>query len=368
MTLTITGTGFSTTVSSNTVIIGTSGSCNVIAATATSLTCTIVAAPSGNYTIQVNIAGEGLATGTSSFLVTVPLQVSSIVPTTGGAGEKIFIYKKLNNTSFYWNIGGGYTLNVTGVGFSSSSSVTVDGNLCTNPTIANLSVISCTVPPTTVLSNTAVSVVVNSGSSTATSPTQFTYDVTNTPSVTSSSPSVVTMAGAQITITGTNFGTSSVSVYIGAAQATVRTVSPTHITADLPSLAPGLYSVRVSTANGYARPAMQIEYRFYVQTVSPQVVSLYGGSNVYVQGQGFDNTTAVTFTDGTNVVPCTVVSYQANQIQCTTAAAAAAVCNTIWKKVLKCIGVEIWPPTLPPQTVTDWFNNLLSHTELINHN
>jgi hypothetical protein len=101
MTLTITGTGFSTTVSSNTVIIGTSGSCNVIAATATSLTCTIVAAPSGNYTIQVNIAGEGLATGTSSFLVTVPLQVSSIVPTTGGAGEKIFIYKKLNNTSFY---------------------------------------------------------------------------------------------------------------------------------------------------------------------------------------------------------------------------------------------------------------------------
>jgi hypothetical protein len=99
--LTITGTGFSTTASSNTVIIGTSGSCIVTAATATSLTCTVVAAPSGNYTIQVHIAGKGLATGTSSFLVTVPLQVSSIVPTTGGAGEKIFIYKKLNNTSFY---------------------------------------------------------------------------------------------------------------------------------------------------------------------------------------------------------------------------------------------------------------------------
>jgi hypothetical protein len=136
------------------------------------------------------------------------------------------------------------------------------------------------------------------------------------------------MAGGQITITGTGFGTSSVSVYIGAGQATVRTISSTHITADLPSLAPGLYSVRVLTTNGYARPAMQIEYSFYVQTVSPQVVSLYGGSNIYVQGQGFDNTTAVTFTDGTNVVPCTVVSCQANQIQCTTAAAAPQVIIT----------------------------------------
>jgi hypothetical protein len=86
MTLTITGTGFSTTPSSNAVIIGTSGVCTVTAASSTSLTCTISAAPEGTYPIQVNVAGKGLATGTSSFTVTVTLQVTSIFPTQGGAG------------------------------------------------------------------------------------------------------------------------------------------------------------------------------------------------------------------------------------------------------------------------------------------
>lgn len=94
MTLTITGTGFSTTATSNTVIIGTSGVCTVTAASATSLTCTISAAPAGTYGIQVNVADKGLATGTASFTVTITLQVSSISPTLGGAGEFNLIDKR----------------------------------------------------------------------------------------------------------------------------------------------------------------------------------------------------------------------------------------------------------------------------------
>lgn len=87
MTLTIAGTGFSTTPSSNKVIIGPTGSCIVTAATTTSLTCTINAAPSGTYGVQVNVDGKGLATGTSSFTVNIPLQITSISPTIGGAGQ-----------------------------------------------------------------------------------------------------------------------------------------------------------------------------------------------------------------------------------------------------------------------------------------
>ncbi len=203
--------------------------------------------------------------------------------------------------------------------------MTVDGNLCTNPTVIGFSLITCTVPPTAALINTQVSVTVASGASSATLPNSFTYNVANTPSITSSSPSVVTMSGGQITITGTNFGTNSVAVLIGTTNAIVRSISSTQILADLPSLAPGLYPVQVSTINGYARPAIQIEYRFYVQTVSPQIGSLYGGSDVYVQGQGFDNTTMVAFTDGTNNVPCNIVSFQSNQIHCQTEAAAPLV-------------------------------------------
>ena len=136
------------------------------------------------------------------------------------------------------------------------------------------------------------------------------------------------MTGGSLTIAGTNFGNSGIVVYIGTTQATVRTISPTLITADLPSIAPGLYSVQVSTLNGYARPPAQIEYRFYVQTVYPQVGSLYGGNDVYIQGQGLDSTTSVAFTDGTNNVPCTIVTALANQIHCTTTAAAPQVTIT----------------------------------------
>ncbi|CAF5125400.1 unnamed protein product, partial [Rotaria sp. Silwood1] len=118
--------------------------------------------------------------------------------------------------------GGGYSLNITGTGFSSSSSVLIDNNLCTNPIVSDFSLITCTVPSTARLTNTQVSVVVTSGSSTATSPTQFTYDVTNTPSITSTNPSVVTMSGGQLTITGTGFGSDSVSVFIGTTKAKVR--------------------------------------------------------------------------------------------------------------------------------------------------
>ncbi|CAF5151895.1 unnamed protein product, partial [Rotaria socialis] len=70
--------------------------------------------------------------------------------------------------------------------------------------------ISCTVPLTTALSNTQVDVIVTSGSNTTTSPTQFTYDVTNTPSLTSASPNVVTMSGGQLTLTGTSFGSGAI--------------------------------------------------------------------------------------------------------------------------------------------------------------
>lgn len=87
MTLTFAGTGFSTTASSNTVVIGTSGSCTVTAATTTSLTCTIAAAPAGTYSVQVYVASKGLATTSSSLSATISLQITSISPIQGGAGE-----------------------------------------------------------------------------------------------------------------------------------------------------------------------------------------------------------------------------------------------------------------------------------------
>jgi hypothetical protein len=224
--------------------------------------------------------------------------------------------------------GGGYTLTIDGTGFSSATTVTVGGNICTNPQVTNFSLITCTVPATAALSNSQVTVSVIDGSNIANASSQFTYNVTNTPNIVSSSPSVFTVAGGQLNISGTLFGTGSISVSVGSAQASVAISSPTNIIATVPILAPGIYPVMVLTANGYARPPIQIEYRLYVQQVSPQVGSLYGGTDVYVQGQGFDNTTSVNFVGNNVSVPCTVVSFQATQIHCQTTAAAPQVTIT----------------------------------------
>lgn len=87
MSLVITGTGFSTTLSSNNVTIGTTGSCIVTAATTTSIACTINNGPSGIYAVAVNVNGLGLASASGNFTATILLQITSISPTEGGAGE-----------------------------------------------------------------------------------------------------------------------------------------------------------------------------------------------------------------------------------------------------------------------------------------
>jgi len=86
MTVTITGTGFSTTASENIVLIGSAGSCIATAASTTSITCTIGNAPSGSYSLSVNVGGKGLATNSASFSVSIPLQITSFSPNTGGGG------------------------------------------------------------------------------------------------------------------------------------------------------------------------------------------------------------------------------------------------------------------------------------------
>ncbi|CAF1300760.1 unnamed protein product, partial [Adineta ricciae] len=310
MSLLISGTGFSSLVSSNVVSIGASGLCTVTSCTTTSIQCTIVNAPAGQYAVEVNVLGKGFASSSSSLIVNIPLQITAISPASGGAG-------------------GGYSLTVTGTGFSANTVVTVDNNLCLNPRITNNSIIVCSVPSTNAMSNTQVNVSVSDGSLTSNAPSLFTYNINNTPTITSISPNVAFVSGGtQVTINGALFGSGSISVLIGNTSATIVSATSTQIIATLPSLTAGIYSVYVSTANGYARPSVSLEYRFYVQSVSPQVGSLYGGTNVYIQGQGFDNSTTVNFTSSTNSIPCTIVSVQSTQIHCQTTAAAPQITIT----------------------------------------
>jgi hypothetical protein len=298
--VTILGSGFSSDLESDMISIGDDGSCTVQTANATSILCTIINAPSGQYILQLNVADKGLASSNNSYMVDVPLSITSFAPNGGDSG-------------------GGYTLTIVGGGFSSDALVTLGENFCINVTVVSFTTIQCIVPPSSSGSLIQVSVTVVDGSNSATASSQFTYNVTTIPTIYSINPTYVTMSGGLLYINGTGFGNGDISVFIDTINALVLASSNNYILVNLSSLSPGLYPITVSTSMGFARPLFQIEYRFYVQQVSPQVGSAYGGTDIYLNGVGFENGTSVQLRDQNNgISPCNIISIQSNQIHCQT--------------------------------------------------
>ena len=298
--ITIRGTGFSSILDANTVLIGENGWCDVQTANSTSISCTITKAPSGRQTLRVNVAEKGLASSNRSFTVIVPLSIHSFTPNAGDAG-------------------GGYQLTIVGSGFSSGAIVMLGENFCPNQIIVNFTVITCIVPPSGSVTVVQATVTVVDGLNSAHALGQFMYNTTNIPTISAIYPTFVTMTGGLLNINGSGFGIRGVSVFVNMSSISVLTLSDHHILVNLSALPPGRYPVTVLTQMGYARPLFHIEYRFYVQQVSPQVGSAYGGTDVYIQGAGFENGTLVQLRDQLNALsPCDIISVQSSQIHCRT--------------------------------------------------
>ncbi|CAM4971603.1 unnamed protein product [Rotaria socialis] len=332
-TIMIDGIEFGSTVESNLVSIGDSGSCNVTEVNETSIICTIINAPSGSQIVQVYVINKGFASTNETFTVVVPLTIISFHPVRGAAG-------------------GGYPLTIIGSGFSSTASVTIDGSPCKNSVIVNFSSITCIVPPITNVNNGQAVVTVIDGMYAANASAYFVYNIFMTPTILSISPAFVTMNGGLLNITGVGFGNSSVSVYVGSRIVSVLSSSSNQILVNLNSLSPGLYPVTVNTPTGFARPLVYIEYRFHVQNISPQVGSLYGGTDISVEGEGFDNSTVVRFRDQDNrILPCSIVSMQSTYINCQTTSLVSQVTITA-------NGVDfVWSPsrqTVQQGTMVTW--------------
>ncbi|CAF3962866.1 unnamed protein product [Rotaria sp. Silwood2] len=336
--VTIDGIGFGSTIESNIVSIGENGSCNVTEVNTTSIICTIVNAPSGQQSVQVNVINKGFAWSNESATVVVQLSIISFQPTRGGAG-------------------GGYRLTVIGTGFSSNASITIDGNPCTNSSVANFSSITCIVPPFTNIHNDQALVTVIDGTLLANASSYFSYNTSVTPIIYSISPTIFTLNGGTLNISGVGFGNSSVSVFVGSTNVSIMPLSSNQILVRLSALPPGLYSIRVNTSIGFARPLVYVEYRFYVQQVFPQVGSLYGGTNVSVQGEGFDNSTIIQFRDQNNFLfPCTIMSIESTQINCRTTSFVSQVTITNGIDPIKGFGFA-WLPsrqTVQQGTVVTW--------------
>ncbi|XP_050416785.2 fibrocystin-L [Patella vulgata] len=214
-TLTITGTGFSSTMEDNSVTIN-NVPCVVTAASTTSIACTLGDVSSGAYPVVVNVAGFGFSDSNTQF--TYEMTFSTISPSTGSSS-------------------GGQSVTLSGSGFvRGSMTVTVCGQPCSLQSTAQQTSTSyvCLTPPATgtVTATTQCDVVATVNTITQTLSNGYTYDASLTPEITGVSPARGgTAGGTTLTITGTGFGTTvgDVSVTIDSAVCNVTTVSATQI-------------------------------------------------------------------------------------------------------------------------------------------
>ena len=287
--LSILGEGFDST---SQISIGQYGWCQLITVKTTSIVRQLLDGPCGRHSVDVNVPEKGFASKNQSFLVEIPLVIRSFDPQGGQAS-------------------GGYAFTLNGTGFSSSTLITIDGNSCKNVSPMNFTSITCTVPASQLVNSAPVVVSAIDGRYSSNASSFFTYTTGNVPRLMGIEPNVVTVQGGIANITGSGV------VLVGTIAAQLLSWTNNSIQINLPSLPPGRYPIRVNTSMGFARPLIEIEYRFYLQQVSPQVGSLYGGSDVYIQGQGFTNDTRVQFRDETNRrFPCPIISTSSNQILC----------------------------------------------------
>lgn len=298
--ISISGTGFQSSIEMNTVYVGEQGVCNVTIAQTNLIVCTIINTPCGQHLVRLNVQDKGLARSNGSLLIDVKLFITSFTPHTG-------------------SIGGGYNLNVFGHGFSSNTRINIGNTPCLNMEYISTTNITCAVPPSG--SNNVTQVIVSAfdGTYSANASNLFTYNATNTPLINSIHPPIISVLGGTVMINGSGFGNGSITVYVNDTSVPVLSSSMSHIQINLTSMPSGRYPLTVSTSFGFARPLQYVEYRFFLESISPQIGSLLGGTNVYVSGQGFNNETVINFRDESGQrYPCISISTTSTLIQCQT--------------------------------------------------
>jgi hypothetical protein len=189
--------------------------------------------------------------------------------------------------------GGGTTVAITGTGLTGTSQVTFGGTVATGVTVVSSTEVTAVTPA----GSGTVPVVLTTPGGTATAPNKFTY----IPAPTISSTGLVPAAGpagggTPITITGTNLsGTSSVTFGPNAAT-DVTVVSPTVVTAVSPA-GTGSVTVTLTAPGGTAVAPTQFTYLPAPTgvTISPDVGSTGGGTQVTIEGLNLTGASAVSF-------------------------------------------------------------------------
>ena len=146
----------------------------------------------------------------------------------------------------------------------------------------------------------------------------FAYSQAVTPTIDSVSPNRVD-SSSLISINGSNFGTNltNVNVKIGTQSCSVSSVTNTEITCQLVGLNLGNQLVRVNIFG--VGDAQNSQYLYVtgspsLSTISPLIGSIYGGTLLTLNGNGFDSTTRVLL----HTSECKIVSFTVNSLTCLT--------------------------------------------------
>uniref|UniRef100_A0ABM0MU86 Fibrocystin-L-like n=1 Tax=Saccoglossus kowalevskii TaxID=10224 RepID=A0ABM0MU86_SACKO len=188
-TITITGTGFSST-SSDVSVTFDDVTCTVISSSSTQITCDTGVHSAGTFEVKVSVAGKGLATS-NSHTFEYNLMIASTSPAT-------------------CSFGGACTLVVTGDGFDDEYTVvTIDGNNCPISSVTATD-LQCEIPANNNLAlgtyTCDIQVFISTSTAVAIESNALTYDSSITPIITSVSPRRGgTGGGTPITITGSGF-------------------------------------------------------------------------------------------------------------------------------------------------------------------
>ena len=196
-------------------------------------------------------------------------------------------------------IGGGNTVYITGTNFTGGTTVKFGLYFATNVVVVSPTLITATAPAqfTAGLVDVTVTHPTLGTSSTAGTGNDYLYD--NGPTVTSVSPNTGASTGTTfVTVTGTNFTPTGMTVTFGGTQATFAYISSTSLTAVTPAHSAGVVDVIVTTLAG-SSPNTVLDDFTYTGTSAPVITSISPtsgpvGTLVTVTGSGFLGSSVVT--------------------------------------------------------------------------
>lgn len=192
---------------------------------------------------------------------------------------------------------GGTAVTITGGNFVGTPSVTFGGLACTSVVVVNSTTITCVTPAHTAGTVEVIVTTVN-GSNTTTG-TQNDYVYTGGPTVTLLNPNTGPATGNTIvTITGTGFTASGMTVKFGAVTAVFTYIDATTIIAVAPAQSAGTVDVTVTTPGGTS-PNTAADNYTYTGSAAPVVTSVSPasgpiGTTITITGTGFTGATSVT--------------------------------------------------------------------------